>query len=62
MINAQTLILIELFLVFGGLLAFFAWQMHALKRAREEREARERQAAEQSVAGRKTKKKANSRG
>ena len=48
MIDTQTFILIELFLVFGGLLAFLFWQMHALKKARQAREARERLADEQS--------------
>lgn len=49
--SSQAFILIELVLVFGGFLAFLAWQMHALKRAREEREARERLEAESTKDG-----------
>jgi cytoskeletal protein RodZ len=49
--NPQYYGLIELVLVFGGLLAFFWWQMHSLKRAKAEREAREEAEADQPEPG-----------
>jgi hypothetical protein len=42
-------ILIELILVFGGTLAFGAWQLWELKKLRLEREAKEREAQANGV-------------
>lgn len=44
-------ILIELILVFGGTLAFGAWQLWELKKLRLEREAKEREAEAHGAQG-----------
>jgi hypothetical protein len=41
-ISTRTYILIELFLTFGGVLAFCFWQLWSLRKLRLEREAKER--------------------
>lgn len=43
------LVLVEGGLIFGGVLAFGLWELHKLKKLREEREARERQARERQA-------------
>jgi hypothetical protein len=42
LISTRTYVLIELFLTFGGVLAFCFWQLWSLRKLRLEREAKER--------------------
>jgi hypothetical protein len=47
-ISTRTYILIELFLTFGGVLAFCFWQLWSLRKLRLEREAKERAATQRA--------------
>jgi hypothetical protein len=51
LISTRTYVLIELFMSFGGILAFCAWQLWDLRKLRLAREAKERAEREAAPSG-----------